>query len=65
MNENNILTAENATESMIKALEGKTPCRDTMLLLSFYMDFAISTELIELIDEVHQITDSFYLEHFS
>ena len=65
MNENNILTAENATESMIKALEGKTTSRDTMLLLSFYMDFAISTALIELIDEVHQITGSFYLEHFS
>lgn len=59
------LTKENIFSVMDEKLKDKKPCLDTMLLLSFYLDFSISTGDLELIDKVHDRIDRYYFENFS
>lgn len=50
---NRILTKENVISDMEIALKDKGIDYDTLMTLSFYMDFAISTKDIAVIDRVH------------
>lgn len=61
----NRLTPENCIQSMKNALLGRKPNLETMMKLSFFLDYAISTKNIALISAVHDLTDRFYLSNFS
>lgn len=50
---NRILTKENVISDMEIALKGKGIDYDILMTLSFYMEFAISTKDIAVIDRVH------------
>ncbi len=50
---NRILTKENVISDMEIALKDKGIDYETLMTLSFYMDFAISTKDIAVIDRVH------------
>lgn len=63
--ERRFLTPQNVLQLMKEDLQGRKPNRETMLCLSFYMDFAISTESIALIEQVQNQIDSYYLHNFS
>lgn len=60
-----ILTRENVIESFDGAVKGKAPDFDTMITLSFYMDYAISTKDLEIIDAIHNRITSYFLEAYS
>lgn len=50
---NRILTKENVISDMDIELKGKGIDYDTLMTLSFYMEFAISTKDISVIERVH------------
>lgn len=59
------LSKDNVLSVMEKKLKNAPPMLDTMLWLSYFLDFAISTKDIELIDKVHDRTDEYYFDNFS
>lgn len=59
------LTPENVLAAMDEKLKDTTPNLKTMMWLSFFLDYAISTGDLELIDKVHNRTDKYYLDNFS
>ncbi len=65
LKKSNTLTKENVMDKMNEALINKKICLKTMLCLSLFMDFAISTKDLEVIDKVYQRIDQFYFEKFS
>lgn len=60
-----ILTSDNVLALMEKQLLNAPVSSKTMLLLAFYMDFAISTESLLLIQLVQDRITKYYLENFS
>lgn len=61
----NKLTSENVIAVMDEKLNNALPSLDTMIWLSYFLDFAISTEDIEVIRQVHDRTDKYYFDNFS
>ena len=59
------LSSDNVLSVMEEKLKNAPPTLDTMMWLSYFLDFAISTKDIELIDRVHDRTDEYYLDNFS
>lgn len=59
------LRSDNVLSVMEEKLKNAPPTLDTMMWLSYFLDFAISTKDIELIDKVHDRTDEYYLDNFS
>ena len=55
------LTKENVVELMRKHLKGAALCYETLMDISFYMDFAIGTKDIALIEKVHFEATSYCL----
>ena len=58
------LTPENVLTSFDEAVEGQPPNYDTMMTLSFYMDYAISTKDLEIIKAIHNRITYYILEFF-
>lgn len=61
----NRLTPENVLLVMDEKLKDKKPCLDTMVWLSYFLEFAISTKNLMLIDKVHSRIDRYYFDNFS
>lgn len=60
-----ILTSDNVLALMEKQLQNAPVSGKTMLMLAFYMDFAISTESLLLVQLVQDRITKYYLENFS
>ena len=58
------LSSDNVLSVMEEKLKNAPPTLDTMMWLSYFLDFAISTKDIKLIDKVHDRTDEYYLDNF-
>lgn len=59
-----ILTPENVLECFDRAVAGKPPNYETMMTLSFYMDYAISTKDLGIIDAIHNRITSYFLDAY-
>lgn len=58
------LTPENVLECFDKAVEGQPPNYDTMMTLSFYMDYAISTKDLGIINAIHLRITGYFLDAY-
>ena len=59
-----VLTPDNLMDEMDNRLSTALPSRDTMMWLSFYLDYAISAGEVYLVEMVHDRTDKYYLDNF-
>ena len=58
------LTPKNVLTSFDEAVTGQPPNYDTMMTLSFYMDYAISTKDLEIIKAIHNRITSYFLDAY-
>lgn len=58
------LTRDNVVDRLKTFIKDKHPTLDTMMKLSFYLDFAISTKDLTLINAVHNQITYYYLDAF-
>lgn len=64
LDENRILTKENVISDMELELKGRVIDYDTLMILSCYMEFAISTGDLTVMQSVHDKTDSFIMDFY-